>query len=71
MKTKSIKKLKTLKVEIPSIYGGWDGIHATPAGVVAGFAYESDLFVDENGDNKWGSGESIHFYHTKPTDNKF
>lgn len=66
MKSKNIKKLQTLKVEVPKIYGGWDGILATPAGTVAGFAYESDLFVDENGDNKWNSGESMYFYHTTP-----
>lgn len=66
MKTKSIQKLKTLKVEVPSIYGGWDGIHATGGGVIQNMAYESDLFVDDNGDGKWSSGESMHFYHTTP-----
>ncbi|WP_430409998.1 hypothetical protein [Kordia sp.] len=70
MKSKNIKKLQTLKVEIPKIYGGWDGIQATGGGVVQQFSYESDLFVDENGDGKWSAGESMHFYHTTPTINK-
>lgn len=70
MKVKSLKKLQTLKVDIPSVYGGWDGIHATPAGTVSGFDYESDIFIDSNGDGQWSSGESIHFYHTKPTVNR-
>lgn len=70
MKSRSITKLKTLKVEVPYMYGGWDGIIATGAGTVQGYSYESDLFVDENGDGRWGSGESMEFYHTKPSINR-
>ena len=70
MKSKNLKRLQTLKVEIPKVYGGWDGIHATGGGTIHGLDYASDLFVDSNGDGRWNSGESMHFYHTKPSIDK-
>ncbi|QHI38678.1 hypothetical protein IMCC3317_40720 [Kordia antarctica] len=67
MKLKNIKKLVTLKIDTANVYGGWDGILATGSGSISGMDYESDIHVDSNGDGKWSSGESVHFYHTTPS----
>lgn len=62
MKNRTIKSFESLKIDdivTSSIYGGWKDVISSGAGEMAGISYTSDYIFDDNGDGKWGVGESI------------
>ncbi|WP_299122155.1 hypothetical protein [uncultured Winogradskyella sp.] len=63
---KSIENFKDEQFVCSNIFGSWDGIHGTPGGTFQGMEYSSDVFIDKNGDGKWGSGESVIMHFCDP-----
>lgn len=68
MKNRTLKDFKSLKItniEISKVHGGWKDVISSGPGSMAGIDYTSDYVFDDNGDGKWGPGESMVLINAK------